>query len=139
MALILFSNIVYILDNYTVSWFQLLSTEVTLVRGIVQVIGFGFVLLNKNRKLSHNDTEGFQTCFAVATYYTSDLLRHESSTAHNCPPVVDDLPLRRADVLSQSGLPGRRPSHAHRGPHRPLLHHTRLRRLLRASHTEETD
>ena len=79
MALILFSNIVYILDNYTVSWFQLLSTEVTLVRGIVQVIGFGFVLLIKNRKLSQNDTEGFLLCFAVdSTYYTSDLLRYES-------------------------------------------------------------
>ena len=50
MALVLFSNIVYILDNYTVSWFQLLSTEVTLVRGIVQVLGFGFVILIKKRK-----------------------------------------------------------------------------------------
>ena len=69
MALILFSNIVYILDNYTVSWFQLLSTEVTLVRGIVQVIGFGFVLLIKNRKLSHNDPEGFLLYFAVASSY----------------------------------------------------------------------
>ena len=76
MALILFSNIVYILDNYTVSWFQLLSTEVTLVRGIVQVIGFGFVLLIK--KLSQNNTEGFLFCFAVDTYYTSDLFRYES-------------------------------------------------------------
>ena len=62
----MFSNIVYILDNYTVSWFQLRSTEVTLVRGIVQVIGFGFVILIKNRKRSNNDTEGFLLCFAVA-------------------------------------------------------------------------
>ena len=62
----MFSNIVYILDNYTVSWFQLRSTEVTLVRGIVQVIGFGFVILIKNRKQSNNDTEGFLLCFAVA-------------------------------------------------------------------------
>ena len=57
MALILFSNIVYILDNYTVSWFQLLSTEVTLVRGIVQVLVFGFVILLKNRRQSQNNTE----------------------------------------------------------------------------------
>ena len=77
MALILFSNIVYILDNYTVSWFQLHSTEVTLVRGIVQVIGFGFVLLIKNRKQSQNNTEGLLLCSAVATYYTSDLFRYD--------------------------------------------------------------
>ena len=59
VALILFSNIVYILDNYTVSWFQLHSTEVTLVRGIVQVLGFGFVILIKNRKQKN---AGFLFC-----------------------------------------------------------------------------
>ena len=51
MTLILTSNIIYILNNYTVSWFSLHATEVTLVRGVLQVMVFGVVLLLGNRKL----------------------------------------------------------------------------------------
>ena len=50
MALILFSNVVYILNNYLVSWVQLHATEVALVRGLLQVPIFGFFILFKNRK-----------------------------------------------------------------------------------------
>ena len=48
--MILFSNVVYILNNYLVSWVQLHATEVALVRGLLQVPIFGFVILFKNRK-----------------------------------------------------------------------------------------
>ena len=51
VTLILISNIIYILNNYTVSWFGLHATEVALVRGVFQVVGFGVVLLLKHRKL----------------------------------------------------------------------------------------
>ena len=37
VALIMFSNVVYILNNYLVSWFQLASAEVDLTRKIFQV------------------------------------------------------------------------------------------------------
>ena len=52
MALILISNIILILNNYTVSWFSLRATEVALVRGVLQVTGFGIVILLRNRKLA---------------------------------------------------------------------------------------
>ena len=59
MALILISNIIYILNNYTVTWFRLNASEVTLVRGILQVIIFGFAILVRNRKLGNlKDAEG---------------------------------------------------------------------------------
>ena len=52
MTLILLSNIIYILNNYAVSWFNLHSTEVALVRGVLQVPVFGIVILLRNRKLA---------------------------------------------------------------------------------------
>ena len=52
MTLILISNIIYILNNYTVSWFSLAATEVALVRGVLQLMVFGFVILLRNRKLA---------------------------------------------------------------------------------------
>ena len=59
MVLILVSNIIYILNNYTVSWFSLHATEVALVRGVMQVILFGVVIILGNRKLGKlTDTEG---------------------------------------------------------------------------------
>ena len=62
MTLILTSNIIYILNNYTVSWFRLHATEVALVRGVLQVMFFGVVLLLGNRKLGklkYDNKEGF--------------------------------------------------------------------------------
>ena len=59
MALILISNIIYILNNYTVTWFRLNASEVTLVRGVLQVIIFGFSILVRNTKLGNlKDAEG---------------------------------------------------------------------------------
>ena len=59
----MFSNIVYILDNYVISWFKLHSTEVTLVRGILQVLVFGFIFLMKKRKLKLRNDEGVEIIF----------------------------------------------------------------------------
>ena len=57
--LILVSNIIYILNNYTVSWFSLHATEVALVRGVMQVIVFGVVIMFGKRKQGKlDDTEG---------------------------------------------------------------------------------
>lgn len=47
------SNIIYILNNYAVSWFSLHATEVALVRGVLQVTGFGIVIFIRNRKLAN--------------------------------------------------------------------------------------
>ena len=59
MTLILTSNIIYILNNYTVSWFRLHATEVALVRGVLQVMISGVVMLLGNRKLRKlKHTEG---------------------------------------------------------------------------------
>ena len=45
----MFSNVVYILNNYVVSWFNLNATEVAMARGVIQVPVFGLVLM-RNRK-----------------------------------------------------------------------------------------
>ena len=59
MVLILVSNIIYLLNNYTISWFSLHATEIALVRGVMQVILFGAVIMLGNRKLGKlTDTEG---------------------------------------------------------------------------------
>ena len=59
MVLILISNIIYILNTYTFSWFRLLATEVALVRGVLQVMISGLAILARNRKLGKlEDTEG---------------------------------------------------------------------------------
>ena len=51
VALIMFSNVVYILNNYLVSWFQLASAEVALARGILQVPFSASLILLRNRRL----------------------------------------------------------------------------------------
>ena len=59
VVLILVSNIIYLLNNYTISWFSLHATEIALVRGVMQVILFGVVIMLGNRKLGKlKDTEG---------------------------------------------------------------------------------
>ena len=59
MVLILVSNIIYLLNNYTISWFSLHATEIALVRGVMQVILFGAVIMLGNRKLGKvEDSEG---------------------------------------------------------------------------------
>lgn len=45
------SNILYILNNYLVSWFMLQATEVSLVRGVMQVILFGVILITREERL----------------------------------------------------------------------------------------
>lgn len=64
----MFSNVVYILNNYLVSWFKLHATEVALVRGILQVPIFGFVLLFKKRKRS--DEGLFQKEHFLFSFYS---------------------------------------------------------------------
>ena len=58
---------------------------------------------------------------------------------HNSRPMAPNLTLRSPDVRRWPHLPGRHPPHAHRGPHRPLLHLPRLLRLLRVPDPEESD
>ena len=59
VVLILVSNIIYLLNNYTISWFSLHATEIALVRGVMQVIVFGIViLLGKRKQGKLDDTEG---------------------------------------------------------------------------------
>ena len=61
MVLILISSIIYILNNYTVTWFRLNATEVALVRGFLQVTMFGVAILVRNRKLGKLEvTEGIE-------------------------------------------------------------------------------
>ena len=50
VVLIMVSNVIYLLNNYFVSWFELNATEVALVRGLLQVFVFGLVLLLKTRR-----------------------------------------------------------------------------------------
>ena len=139
MALILISNIIYILNNYTVTWFRLNASEVTLVRGILQVIIFGFAILVRNTKLGNlKDAEGinFMKIFPQTLIFTR---REYQARAHNSLPVAADLSLRSVDVGRRSHLSRRHPPHAHRGPHRPLLHLPGLRCLLRVLDTGQTD
>ena len=48
----MFSNVVYILNNYFVSWFNLNATEVALARGVIQVPVFGLVLLRNQNEIT---------------------------------------------------------------------------------------
>ena len=48
----MFSNVVYILNNYLVSWFQLAAAEVALARGIFQVPFIASLILLRNRRQS---------------------------------------------------------------------------------------
>ena len=129
MTLILTSNIIYILNNYTVSWFRLHATEVALVRGVLQVMVFGVVLLLGNRKLGklkNDNKEGFIFLKSNISLNLQLNREHQVRPHHNLS-VARDLPLRSLDVRRGPDLPCRHPSHAHRGPHRPLLHLPRLR------------
>ena len=129
VVLILISNIIYILNNYTVSWFRLHATEVALVRGVLQVMIFGLAILARNRKLGKlEDTEGIEFVEIFPQILIS-LRRKYPAGAHNGLPVATDLSLRSVDVGRRSHLSRRHPPHAHRGPHRPLLHRPGLRRL----------
>ena len=51
VALIMFSNVVYILNNYVVSWFNLNATEVAMARGVIQVPVFALVLMRNRRQI----------------------------------------------------------------------------------------
>ena len=68
------SNVVYILNNYVVSWFQLNATEVALARGLIQVSIFGVVLLLKNRKIQLNLDGG--TYFVLTLYFRLNYILH---------------------------------------------------------------
>ena len=48
----MFSNVVYILNNYFVSWFNLNATEVALARGVIQVPIFGLVLMRNQNQIT---------------------------------------------------------------------------------------
>ena len=48
----MFSNVVYILNNYFVSWFNLNATEVALARGVIQVPVFGLVLMRNQNEIT---------------------------------------------------------------------------------------
>ena len=66
--MIMVSNVVYILNNYVVIWFQLNATEVALARGLIQVSIFGVVLLLKNRNIQLNLEGGAYLTFILTTY-----------------------------------------------------------------------
>ena len=67
--MIMVSNVVYILNNYVVIWFQLNATEVALARGLIQVSIFGVVLLLKNRNIELNLEGGAYLTFILTTYF----------------------------------------------------------------------
>ena len=48
----MFSNVVYILNNYFVSWFNLNATEVALARGVIQVPIFGLGLMRNQNQIT---------------------------------------------------------------------------------------
>jgi len=55
-VLIIISNIIYIMVNYVVSWTKLNAGEVDLIRGFMQIVIFGgIILLNKLRKKTENN------------------------------------------------------------------------------------
>ena len=138
VSLILISNIIYILNNYTFSWFRLHATEVALVRGVLQVMIFGLAILARNRKLGKlEDAEGIDFVEIFPQILIS-LRRKYPAGAHNGLPVATDLSLRFVDVGRWPLLSRRHPPHAHRGPHRPLLHLPGLLSHLRDDHTEKT-
>ena len=70
VVLILISSIIYILNNYTVTWFRLNATEVALVRGVLQVTMFGLAILARNRKLGKlEDVEGMNIIKLIQSLY----------------------------------------------------------------------
>ena len=82
MALILISNIIYLLNNYTITWFRLHASEVTLVRGALQVMIFGFAILVRNRKLGKlKDAEGINSI----EYISSNLDIYEERIPSQSP------------------------------------------------------
>ena len=55
VVLILFSNLLLIGNNYVVAWTKLTAPEIALVRGVFQVIIFGFLVCrDKEAKESGN-------------------------------------------------------------------------------------
>ena len=74
----MFSNLVYILNNYLVSWANLHAPEVSLVRGVIQVPVFGFVLF-KNRK---QNTEGIS--FVSINYPQGSTKRWKRRRGFHC-------------------------------------------------------
>ena len=58
-SLILISNLIYVGNGYIVKWTELKAPEIALVRGVVQIILFGF-LGWKSRQESHQPEMGKQ-------------------------------------------------------------------------------